>query len=182
MLELARLILEHRPRMALVDWAPGTAVEAGFSHVASAYAVHHFDILTSWYGDRVAKGRRVALISSGTGEVQTFLRALSRHEAATPEGLDAVLLPLDAAPPEKWVTLPGVVWDSRRRRCEDLFLPAADGTWCPGGNRDKQLVYSCKGPMLSSRSATSQERGMEEASITTRATERRLRIAAPCET
>ena len=101
MLEVARLALQYRPRIVIVDWAPGTAVEAGLSHVASAYAVHHFDILTSWYGDRVAKGRRVALMSSRTGEVQTFLRALSRHEVAALEELDAVLLPLDAVPPAK---------------------------------------------------------------------------------
>ena len=61
MLEVARLALEHRPRTVIVDWAPGAAVEAGLSHVASAYAVRQFDVLTSWYGDRVAKGRRVAL-------------------------------------------------------------------------------------------------------------------------
>ena len=148
MLELARLILAHRPRIALVDWAPGTSVEAGLSHVATAYAVHHFHVLTSWYGDRVAKGRQVAMIGKEAEETQTFLEALSRHEVATPEGLDAILLPLDAVPPDQWARLPGVVWDSRLRRCDDRFLPVADGTWQPGGGRGKQLVYSCKGPML----------------------------------
>ena len=148
MLEVARLALEHRPCTVIVDWALGTAVEAGLSHVASAYAVHQFDVLTPWCGDRVAKGRRVALLSNTPEEAQTFLRALCRHEVAAPEELGAVLLPLDAIPPDKWVALSGLVWDSRLRRREELFLPAAGGTWRPQGNQDKQLVYTCKGPML----------------------------------
>ena len=96
MLGFAEALIVPRPNLALVDWPTGTEVEEGLSQVAATYTVTRFSVLTTWYGDRVARRRRVALITGPAANTRDFFSELKTHEVAAPEALQAIVLPVDA--------------------------------------------------------------------------------------
>ena len=93
-----------------------------------------------------------------------FFSELRTREVATPEALQAILLPVDAVSSEHWTLPAGLQWSNQLQTREDHFLAAAVGSYpLPSSDtrriRGRAYVYSCKGPMLSPTVERSEEFG-----------------------
>ena len=156
----ARVAGRWSPRWIIIDAPEDAALDAGLHALKGFKVVLKLQLITSWYGDRVAKRRVVVVLALKDFDrlATCFLERVQSREHAAPEALSAILLPTDGIEERLWKVPKDVKFDPRAHPHTDRFLPHAVGTWRNEAG-EKHFVYATTGPTPNMRAFPTDDLG-----------------------
>ena len=183
MRRFAGVVAKRRPEWVIADAPEEAALEEGLQLMKAYQVIARISVVTSWFGDRVAK-RRVCIVltrNPAEGQTKAFLAFVQAKELAAPETLAAILLPTDAIESQLWESPEQVKHDPRAHPHTDKFLPHGTGTWTDSTGQ-KRFIYATTGPAPNMSARPTDELGYGNALVAdTREPHKLLRRLAPFE-